>query len=243
MLINQVYFKMSNLLSVVIISKNEENFISEAIDSASFADEVLVVDSGSSDNTCNLALDRHAKVIYQKWLGYGPQKNFAIESAKNNWVFVLDADERITNDLQKEVKEVLLNPDAKAYYVARLNYFFGKAIKSCGLYPDYSIRLFDRRYAKFNDAPVHESVETKHKKFHLKNHMLHFSFHSIKEFETKQKQYAKLSVKKKNMFKAFTSPIWVFFKIFFLRLGFLDGWRGFMIALIYSKYTFWKYFK
>jgi len=127
--------------SVVIITKNEERNISDAINSALFADEVVLVDSGSSDLTCVIAKKLGAKVIHQKWLGFGSQKNYAVSAAKNDWVFVLDADERITTDLRIEILQILQKPEFKAYSVARLNHFFGKKIKYCGLYPDYSIRL------------------------------------------------------------------------------------------------------
>ena len=149
---------MSIPLSVVIISKNEEKFIKDAILSAKFADEVLIVDSGSNDNTCSIAANLGAKVIVEDWLGFGAQKNRAIDLAKNDWVFVLDSDERITPELQFEINNILSNPIFDGYFVARLNRFFGKFIKTCGLYPDYSIRLFNRQKGRFTDVAVHERV-------------------------------------------------------------------------------------
>ena len=232
---------MSNLISVVIITKNEEKYIANAVKSAQFANEVLVVDSGSSDNTCNIARDLGARIEYQEWLGYGGQKNKALELATNDWVFVLDADERITEDLKIEILKILENPNSDGFFVPRLNYFFGKYIKYCGLYPDYSIRLFDRKKGRFNDVAVHESVQIKGHKDKLKNHMIHLAYETIDEFLIKQKHYASLSKKKKNIFKAIFSPFWIFIKIYFIRLGFLEGFRGYKIALIYAKYTYWKY--
>ena len=234
---------MSNLISVVIITKNEEKYIGNAVKSAQFANEVLVLDSGSSDNTCNIARDLGARVEYQKWLGYGSQKNKALELAANDWIFVLDADERITEDLKIEILETLKNPNFDGFFVARLNYFFGKYIKNCGLYPDFSIRLFDRKKGRFNDVTVHESVQIKGHKNMLKNHMIHLAYETIDEFVSKQKHYASLSKKKKNIFKAIFSPFWTFIKIYFIKLGFLEGFHGYKIALIYAKYTYWKYSK
>lgn len=234
---------MSHQLSVVIISQNEERFIADAVKSALFADEVLVLDSGSTDNTCKIAQESGAKVLHQDWLGFGRQKNKAVELAKNNWVFVLDSDERITPELQLEIINTLKNPVLDGYHVARLNNFFGKYIKYCGLYPDYSIRLFNKQKGIFNEATVHESVQIQGEADKLKNHMLHLAFNTVDEFSNKQKKYAKLSQKKKNLVKAFISPIWTFFKIYILRLGFLEGWRGLLIAKVYAQYTFWKYFK
>jgi len=234
---------MQNPLSVVIISKNEEKFIADAVKSAMFADEVLLLDSGSIDNTCFIASDLGAKVLHQDWLGFGAQKNQAVSLAKNDWVFVLDADERFTRDLQDEILGILRDPQAKAYSAARLNRFFGKDIRYCGLYPDYSIRLFDRRFGRFNEVSVHESVQTNNRVQKLKHPMTHLAFESVDEFRRKQKDYAALSSKKHNLVKALVSPIWTFLKIYFFRLGILEGWRGLVIALVYAEYTFWKYFK
>ena len=135
---------MSNLLSVVIIAKNEEKFIGDAIKSAEFADEILILDSDSTDDTCKIAKQLGARVENQDWLGFGPQKNRAVDLAINDWVFVLDSDERISSKLQSEIIATLNNPSCDGYLVARLNNFFGKDIRTCGLYPDYSVRLFNR---------------------------------------------------------------------------------------------------
>jgi len=234
---------MHNQLSIVIISKNEEKFIADAVKSALFADEVLILDSGSIDNTCVIAQQLGARVLHQDWLGFGAQKNKAVGLAKNDWVFVLDSDERITAELQSEILNTLQDPAADGYHTARLNNFFGKNIWHCGLYPDYSIRLFNRQKGRFNNVPVHESVQIQGNTDKLKNHMIHLAFDTVEEFSNKQKKYAALSQKKKNLIKAFFSPIWTFLKIYIFRLGFVEGWCGFIIAKVYAQYTFWKYFK
>ena len=234
---------MSNSLSVVIITKNEEKFIGDAIQSAKFADEVLILDSNSSDKTCDIALKMGAIVKQHDWLGFGKQKNLAVSLAKNNWVFVLDADERITNELKNEILLVLQNPSSNGYLAPRLNKFFGKNIKTCGLYPDFSLRLFDRSKGRFKNVPVHESVKLDGNVSKLKNYMIHLAYDNVDEFINKQKKYAKISQKKKNIFKALLSPCWVFLKIYFIKLGFIDGWHGYVIAKVYAKYTFWKYIK
>jgi len=234
---------MSNLLSVVIITKNEQHFIADAVKSSLFADEVLIIDCGSIDNTCAIATELGAKVIHQDWLGFGAQKNKALSMSKNDWVFVLDADERITQDLQKEILITLDSPKSNAYNVPRVNRFFGKDIKHCGLYPDYSIRLFDRRFGSFNEVRVHESVQTSETVENLINPLKHLAFESIIEFRNKQKHYAALSQKQPNLIKACVSPIWIFLKIYLVRLGVLEGWRGLVIALVYAEYTFRKYFR
>ena len=234
---------MSNPLSVVIIAKNEEKFIGDAIKSAEFADEVLLLDSGSTDGTRKIAKKLGVRVENQAWLGFGPQKNSAVDLATNDWVFVLDSDERIPPKLCSEIITTLKNPSFDGYFVGRLNNFFGKDIKTCGLYPDYSVRLFNRNKGRFNDVPLHEIVEIEGKVSKLKNHMIHLAYSNVDEFIEKQRYYAELSNKKKNIVKAVVSPCWKFFKIYFIKLGFLDGWHGFIIAKVYAKFTFWKYSK
>ena len=234
---------MSNPLSVVIIAKNEEKFIGDAIRSAEFADEILILDSDSTDDTCKIAKQLGARVENQAWLGFGPQKNRAVDLATNDWVFVLDSDERIPPKLCSEIIDILKAPAFDGYFVGRLNNFFGKDIKTCGLYPDYSVRLFNRAKGRFNDVPVHECVEIEGKVAKLKNHMIHLAYNNVDEFINKQRYYSALSNKKKNILKAVASPCWTFFKLYFIKLGFLDGRHGYIISKIYAKYTFWKYSK
>lgn len=231
-----------NKLSVVIITKNEEKVIADAIKSALFADEVIILDSGSTDKTCEIAQELGAKVYQQDWLGFGPQKNKAVQLASNDWVFVLDSDERITEELKNELIEELNEPKFDGYFVARLNNFFGKNIKTCGLYPDYTIRFFNRKKGKFADVNVHESVQIE-KTDYLKNHMIHLAYDSIDEFIQKQNRYSTLNHKKRNIIKAIINPYWTFFKLFILKKGFMDGWYGFVISKLYAQYTFWKYIK
>ena len=184
-----------------------------------------------------------ARVEKHKWLGFGKQKNLAVNLASHDWVFVLDSDERITSDLQTEVTSVLKSPLSDGYLVPRLNRFFGKNIKTCGLYPDYSLRLFKKTMGKFSDVDVHESVKIDGKVSKLKNHMIHLAYDNVDEFINKQKYYSDLSNKKRNVFKAILSPCWTFFKIYIVKRGFIDGWHGFIIAKVYAKYTYWKYIK
>jgi len=232
---------MSYSLSVVIITKNEEKLIGDAIQSAKFANEVLILDSNSSDKTCEIALRMGARVEQHDWLGFGKQKNLAVNLAINDWVFVLDSDERITKELQQEILSEIDKPSSNGYLVPRLNWFFGKSIKTCGLYPDYSLRLYNKHMGSFSEVDVHESVNVQGKVSKLKNHMIHLAYDNVDEFILKQKKYSNLSQKKKNIFKALFSPIWTFFKIYILKQGFMEGWRGFIIAKVYAQYTYWKY--
>ena len=234
---------MDKPLSVVIITKNEERNIREALISSDFADEIIVLDSGSDDRTCEIAKEHGAHVEYSAWLGYGQQKNKAVSLTNNDWVLVIDADERIPNKLKVEIQEILKNPVFHGYKIPRLNSFFGKYIKHGGLYPDYTLRLFNKKFGRFTDSIVHEKVEVLGPIGTIQNHLIHYAFSSVIDFYKTQKKYAALSVKKKSKLKAFFSPLWVFIKIYFLRFGFLDGWRGLIIAIVYAIYTFRKYAK
>jgi len=200
----------------------------------------VVVDSGSSDQTVAIARSLGARVEHQTWLGFAKQKQKAVDLARHDWVFVLDSDERITPELQTEIQTVLTQPRFAGYHVARLNYFFGKPVRHGGFYPDYSVRLFDRRHGRFADVPVHETVSVAGPVGRLHNPMLHFACDTVGQFVAKASSYATLA-KKDNFFKALFRPPWMFFKIYFLRLGILDGKPGFVIAAVYSQYTFWKY--
>jgi len=230
-------------LSIVILTFNSQKYLHDVLKSASFADEILLLDSGSTDETLNIAKSfSNVKILTQAWLGFGKQKQAGVEASLKDWVFVLDSDEIITETLKKEIIATCEKPKYRAYMVPRLNYFFGKPIKRCGLYPDATLRLFNKKFAHFSDDEVHEKVITHEKVGRLTHHMLHLAYSNIEEFINKQNRYSSLN-KKSNFFKAIFSPYWTFLKIYILRLGFLEGKEGFIIAKLYAQYTFWKYIK
>ncbi len=231
------------MISIVILTKNSQLYLNKVLESTSFADEVVVYDSGSEDNTLEITKNfKNVRVFLDdNWEGFGIQKQKAVKKAKNNWVFVLDSDEVITKELKEEILNTIKNPKYEAYFVARLNNFFGQWMKHTGLFPDYSIRLFNKTKAQFNDRKVHESVESTNVGY-LKNYFLHYAYKNISEFITKQNRYSNIGAKS-NKFKAIISPYWTFFKLYFLKLGFLDGWNGFVVSKLYAEYTFWKYIK
>ncbi len=235
--------RSTNKLSIVLITFNSQKYLNKTLSSCSFADEIVVVDSNSKDNTLKIAKSFNAKIYTKAWQGFGKQKQTAVDLASNDWVFVIDSDEVITDSLKEEIENTLKNPLSKAYFVPRLNYFFGKPIKRCGLYPDYTIRLFNKKFAKFTEDEVHERVVLKNEEpSYLKNPLLHFAYESIEQFIEKQNRYSTLNAKN-SIIKAIFNPYWTFFKLYFLKLGFLEGWRGFVISKLYSQYTFWKYSK
>ncbi|OUT13378.1 glycosyl transferase [Campylobacter concisus] len=234
------------MLSIVILTFNSQKYLQEVLESTNFADEVIVVDSGSKDSTSQIC-DSFSNVKFheQAWLGFGAQKQKGVDLAKNEWVFVLDSDEVITNELKNEIIDTLKEPKFMAYNVARLNFFFGKSIKNMGLYPDYTVRLFNKNFAKFDGRAVHEKVilnDSSQKLGVLKKHFLHYAYENIEQFISKQNRYSSMGAKR-NLFKALTSPVWTFFKLYVLKGGFKEGFTGYVIARLYAQYTFWKYIK
>ncbi|RTI86693.1 glycosyltransferase family 2 protein [Campylobacter jejuni] len=231
-------------ISIVILTFNSQKYLQEVLQSVNFANEIVLIDSGSTDDSLIIAKNfKNVKIFHQDWLGFGKQKQFGVEKANNDWIFVLDSDEVFTEELKEEVLRIIKNPSFKAYKVARLNFFFGESITKMGLYPDYNIRLFHKKYAKFDEREVHESIICQEKIGKLKHHFLHYAYENIEQFIDKQNKYSSLNPKKNNLLKALINPYWTFFKLYFVKLGFLEGKRGFIIAKLYSQYTFWKYIK
>ena len=237
-------------LSVVIITKNAATQLGSCLDSASFADEMLVVDSGSNDGTAELAAQHGARVVQQEWLGFGRQKQFAVEAAHNDWVLCLDADERVSERLRASIVAALATPAAKAYSMPRCNRFMGRWLRHGEGYPDWSLRLFDRRHARWSDDPVHEKVLTDAPVARLQGDLLHDSAETLAAYLDKQNRYT--SVQAKALFKAgkragvaqlLLSPALRFVKFYFLRLGFLDGIPGLVHIAIGCCNSFQKYAK
>jgi glycosyltransferase involved in cell wall biosynthesis len=229
------------MISIVIIASNSQKHIRKCLDSVKEFEVVLYLNN-STDDTKKIAQNyKNVKIIDGYFDGYGKTKNRAISYASNDWVFVLDSDEVMSDELREEIIKVIKNAKYVAYYVPRLNNFFGKWIKHGGLYPDYTIRLF-KKSLKFNNRNVHESIDYNGDKGYLKNHLLHYAYDNIEQFIDKQNRYSSMN-KKFNIIKAIFSPYWTFFKIYFLKRGFLDGIEGFVIAKLYAQYTFWKYIK
>ena len=230
-------------VSVVILTYNSQKYLKEVIESALFADEILILDSYSSDDTVKIAQELGARVERSEWLGFGKMKQLAVSLAKNDWVFVLDSDELISPQLQDKIKRLDEKSDFSAYLVPRLKIFFGRQMRHGGLYPDETIRLFDRDRAKFSDDSVHERVVVNDGKIgRLSSDMIHYAYDSIESFITKQNRYSTLGAKP-NRVKAIINPTWTFIRMYILKLGFLDGWEGYITARLYAQYTFWKYIK
>jgi glycosyltransferase involved in cell wall biosynthesis len=241
-------------ISATIITFNEENNIAEAINSLSWADEIIVVDSESTDNTCLIAKDLGARVFVQKWLGFGKQKQFAVEKAAYDWVFSLDADERVSADLIEKIKAIKnLPPEnlADAYKFSRLTYYMDKPINHSGWYPDWKIRLFNKNKAFWKDMLIHESIEMSENSNieKIPKDIIHYSIESVQHHHRMiGERYAPLSAeqmykdgRKTSVFKISTVGFFTFLKTYFLKGGFLDGFPGFCIARFASYHDFLKH--
>lgn len=234
-------------LSAVIITKNEADAIGACLESLAFADELLVVDSGSADDTVGIATRLGARVIHQDWLGYGPQKHFAVAAAANDWVLCIDADERVTPALRESIGAALAAPTHQAYRFARCNRFLGRWLRHGEGYPDWSLRLFDRRAAQWSRDPVHEKVVANGSVGTLPGDLQHESAETLASYLEKNNRYTSLQAqamrdagRSTNAARLVLSPLARFLKFYFLRLGFLDGAAGFAHIAIGCFNTFLK---
>jgi glycosyltransferase involved in cell wall biosynthesis len=241
-------------ISAVIIAFNEEKNIAQAIESVAWADEILVVDSESTDQTRQIAESLSAKVLLQHWLGFAGQKQFAVDNAANDWVFSLDADERVSDELKNEILQLKTLPEnelADGYKIPRLSFYMNRPIRHSTWYPDWQLRFYNRRRGKWKDVLIHESVsladDSKIKK--LRGDILHFSMENAAHHNRKLTEiYAPLAAEQMYLQGKRTTPIKIvfagfsaFFQNFILKRGFLDGFPGFCIARFASHYTFLKY--
>jgi len=236
-------------LSVIIITKNEAENIRPCLESVKWANEIIVVDSGSSDDTVKICKEMGAQVhTTNDWPGFGMQKNRALSYATHEWVFSIDADERVTPELQSQLINAMQEGNRDGYYVPRLSQFCGHFIRHCGWYPDYVLRLFKRTKGRFSDDMVHERVVLKGVAGRLTSPLLHYSYLNEADVQRKTEQYAKagaLQMMKKDKTATFAdAPLragWAFIRTYFLRLGFLDGIAGFYVARMNFRTTYLKY--
>ncbi|MBU4129057.1 glycosyltransferase family 2 protein [bacterium] len=232
-------------LSVIIITKNEEENIRDCLKSVKWADEIVIVDSFSHDRTVEIAKEYTDKILQQEWMGYGRQKNLALEKATGEWVLNIDADERVTQELAREIKEAIQEKQYDGYYIPNKAYFLGKWMRHSGWYPDYHLRLFKKGKGRFNERMVHEAVQAEGKKDYLKGAIEHFTARSIGEYLRRLDKYARLTIKEREgragWYRIFFHPPFTFFKMYIIKRGFLDGIHGLILALCHSYYTFSKY--
>jgi glycosyltransferase involved in cell wall biosynthesis len=238
-------------LSLVIVAQNEERTIGKVLDAAkSLCNEIILVDSGSSDRTKEIAASYGAKVVHQDWLGYGAQKNFAMGLATGEWILSLDADEILTPLLVAEIEEVLCATSASefdGFKIPRLLYIGEKPVWHGGFYPDAQLRVIKNGAGLFNNRLVHEAIKVNGKTKTLKHYMQHYSYLNVEQFEAAMEKYARLHAqefvkrtdKKKNVshLNEMIHPLWTFFYRYVCRGGFLDGGLGIKLNLCYSSYV------
>ena len=237
-------------LSVILITRNEAANIRACLASVAWADERIVVDSGSSDDTVAIARELGASVHEHDWPGFGPQKNRALDYASGDWVFSIDADERVTPELRAELEQAMREGGAEGYYCPRLSQFCGSFIHHSGWYPDYVLRLFKRGKGRFSDSLVHESVRLDGRSAKLKSPLLHYSYLDRADVERKVAHYSDAAAqqmhaagKHTSLLRAALSAGWAFVRTWMIRLGVLDGRAGWGIAMMNARTTWLKYRK
>ena len=239
-------------VSAIVITLNEENNIGACLDSLSFAEEIVVVDSGSTDRTEEICRkDSRVRWFSEEWKGYGKQKNSALDKAKGPWIFSIDADERVTKDLAEEISGIDLNRSPCAgYRVPRRSFFGDTWVRYGGWYPDSTVRLWKKEAGRFEERSVHEAVRVSGPVGTLSGDLLHYTYRDTSDFIERMNRYSSLGAqellrlgKRVTVFDLVLRPPYTFFKMFVLKRGFLDGWLGFRLAVLYSMYTFVKYAK
>lgn len=238
-------------LSVIIIVKNEEAAIRECLASVVWADEIIVVDSGSTDQTIDICKEYTDQVFETDWPGFGPQKNRALEHATKDWVLSIDADERISYDLQTEIKRIIqVAGRYDAYTMPRRSNYCGRYMKHSGWWPDHVVRLFRRGKAQFSDDLVHERIIVNGEIGKLREPIIHESLLTLEQILNTMNSYSSAGAKmmaeenrKAGLVKAIMHGMWTFLRTYIFRAGFLDGREGFMLAVSNAEGTYYRYLK
>ncbi len=239
-------------LSVVIITLNEGANLARTLESVAWADEIVVLDSGSTDRTREIAESFRAKVFVEPWKGFAAQKNSALQKATGDWILSLDADEEVEPALAQEIRDALAgNPEAAGFWVPRKNFFLGRWVRHGGFYPDPKLRLFRRGAGMFEPRLVHEDVRVQGPTARLKKHLLHHAYPTLESYLEHMNRYsslgAEMSVTARPAGFSFIDivirPRLTFFYNYVLRAGFLDGREGLLLHLYHANYVSWKYAK
>jgi len=238
------------MLSVIVITKNEAFHIGRCLDSVSWADEIIVLDSGSDDNTVEICKRYTDKVFITDWPGFGVQKQRALDHARGDWVFSIDADEVVSPELKTEIQAAMVESSFNGYQVPRLSSYCGKQMRHGGWYPDYVLRLFKRETGCFTDNMVHERIVLQGAVGKLTVPLLHDAFINLEEVLHKVNSYSSLGANmlyQKNvsssLAKAIFKALWIFIRTYGLKAGFLDGREGLMLAISNAEGTYYKYIK
>ena len=237
-------------LSVAIITKNEERNIAEALESVRDFDDIIVVDSFSTDRTVEICRNYTDRIYQHEWMGFSRQKQQAVDYAKNDWVMILDADERVTPELKDEIIREIAAGGNTGLYVPRKNYFLGKWIRRGGWWPDYTLRIFRKASGYVESREVHEKVVVNGPAAYLKSPLIHYTYLTLNDYMKKMDHYSTLAAEeilrqkgRPSSCSLIINPAAVFLKMYVLRLGFKDGIHGLMLAVLYAFQTFVKYAK
>ena len=238
-------------LSVTVITLNEAAHIEACLRSVTWADEVLVVDSGSTDATVDLARAAGARVLTREWPGYAAQKNFAAAEATHDWILSIDADERVAPELAQQIRALLAaDPPAAGYRIPRVTWHLGRWIRTTDWYPDHQLRLYDRRRARWKPKPVHESVECDTPPGYLRGDLQHYAYRDISHHHQTMDRYTSLAAeemhaagRRAGVFDLTVHPWAAFVRNYLLRRGFADGMPGFIISVMNAYYVFLKFAK
>lgn len=242
---------MASTLSVIVITHNEAARLQACLESVAFADERVVVDSGSTDDTVAIARSLGARVVQTSdWPGFGPQKNRALDLATGDWVFSIDADERVPAQLQGQIQDAVARGTFGAYTVGRRSSYCGQYMNHSGWYPDRVVRLVRRGHARFSDALVHESLQVKGPVGRLEGDLLHESYANLESVLDKVNRYSTAGARdlhrkgvKGSLAKAVGHGLWAFLRTYVLRRGFLDGRLGMALAVSNAEGTYYRYLK
>jgi len=238
-------------ISATVITLNEEKNIGEALESLSWTDEIVVVDSGSTDATLEICRKFTARIFHRDWTGYVDQKNFAVEQARHDWILSLDADERPSLALRTEIRKLAREGFSKpGYRIPRTAYFMGRWIRHGDWYPDYQLRLFNRAQGRWQGDRVHESVKLNAEPGVLKGEIQHFTYRSFSDYLKRLETYSTLAAldyrqrgKRATPLSLIGHPVAVFIKAYLLKRGFLDGTPGLAVAVMGAVSVFFKYAK
>lgn len=238
-------------VSATLITHNEEQNIGAALQSLSWANEIIVVDSGSDDATTEIGRKFTDKIYRRQWTGYVDQKNFAVDQASHDWILSLDADERVSPALASEIQSLVCSTPARSgYRIPRVTFFMERWIRHGDWYPDYQLRLFDRRHGRWEGGRVHESVHLRDNPGFLKGEIHHYTYRSLSAYLKRLEQYSTLAAwdyqqkgKVSTAAKLMGDPLATFIKAYLLKRGFLDGIPGLMAAVMGATSVFFKYAK
>jgi glycosyltransferase involved in cell wall biosynthesis len=234
-------------LSVVIITLNEQAKIRDCLESVNWADEIVVMDSYSTDDTIRISREFTPNVYQNDFLGDGPMRNLAIERTTSDWILTIDADERVTPTLKAEIQKVLAHPVAFAYYIPRRSFFLGRWIRYCGWTPDYVLRLFRKDQGRYDEHLAHAKLVPNGKPAKLNNPFHHFPYADVSEYVRKINSHTDLIAREEGhrttLPACWLHPIGRFLRTYLLRLGFLDGKQGLVLAMLASYYAFVKHIK